>query len=126
VEEEDLAARVESLFQTIRHPGTGEPYTDADVARMSAGVITVEVVEGIRTGKVSDPTLGQAAALAAVLGVPPSYLVDRGGGQPVLDDEVLAALADETANAMLRGSASLPEREKAIVPGIVREFGEER
>ena len=36
------------------------------------------------------------------------------------------ALADETANAILRENARLPEREKRIVLGIVREFGEER
>jgi hypothetical protein len=33
----DLAARVGHLFGTVRHPGTGEPYTNAEVARMSAG-----------------------------------------------------------------------------------------
>jgi hypothetical protein len=32
----DLAGRVEHLFETVKHPGTGEPYTDAQVARMSA------------------------------------------------------------------------------------------
>ena len=32
VEGQDLAARVESLFATIRHPGTGEPYANAEVA----------------------------------------------------------------------------------------------
>ena len=36
------------------------------------------------------------------------------------------ALADETAAAILRGSALLPEREKRIVLGIVRQFGEGR
>jgi hypothetical protein len=117
---QDLASRVESLFATIRRPGTGEPYTDAQVARMSAGALTEEEVEGMRTGKIADPTVGQVTALAGVFGVPASYLVDRGKGTPTLDAETLAALGDETANAILRESARLPEREKRLVLGIVR------
>ena len=126
VESQDLAGRVESLFATIRHPGTGEPYTNAEVARMSAGVLTEEDVAGIRSGATPDPTVGQVAALAAVFGVPPTYLVDRGKGPSVLDDKVMDALADETASAILRESARLPEREKRIVLGVVRQLGEER
>ena len=38
----NLAGRVGHLFDSIRHPATDEPYTDADVARMSAGVLTEE------------------------------------------------------------------------------------
>ena len=63
---QDLAVRVGHLFETVRHPRTGEPCTDAEVARMSAGVLTEEDVEGMRTGKVPDPTVGQVVALAAV------------------------------------------------------------
>jgi DNA-binding transcriptional ArsR family regulator len=55
--------------------------------------------------------------------VPPSYLLDRHTDLSVLDEEVLEALADETARAILRESARLPEREKGIVLGIVRPFG---
>jgi hypothetical protein len=66
------------------------------------------------------------SALADIFGVELSYLVDRGGGQPVLDDEVMDALADETTNAILRESARLPERERRVVLGIVREFGKAR
>ena len=122
---EDLAKRVESLFGTLRHPGTDVPYTNADVARMSAGSLTERGVEEIRTGRIADPKMGQVAALAAVFGVEPSYLVDQ-KGQPVLDDEVMDDLADETAAAILRESARLPEREKRIVLGVVRQLGEER
>jgi transcriptional regulator with XRE-family HTH domain len=125
-EGQDLAARVGHFFAAIRHPGTGERYTDADVARMSAGVLTEEDVGGIRSGAIPDPTVGQVAALAAVFGVPASYLVDRGKEPSVLDDEVMDALADETAAAILRESARLPEREKRIILGIVRELGEGR
>jgi phage portal protein BeeE len=67
--------------------------------------------------------VGQVAALAAVFGVPPSYLLDRGKDPSVLDEEVLEALADEAAGAILRESARLPEREKRIVLGIVRQIG---
>ena len=71
------------------------------------------------------PMIAIAIALAAVFGVPASYLVDS--KEPsVLDEETLAALADESAAAILRESAHLPEREKRIVLGIVREFGEGR
>jgi hypothetical protein len=72
---------------------------------------------------VSDPAVGQVAALAAEFGVPPSYLVDRGKEPPVLNEETLDALADETTAAILRESARLPEREKRVVLGIVRQFG---
>jgi transcriptional regulator with XRE-family HTH domain len=113
---QDLASRVGHLFDIIRHPGTGEPYTDAEVARMSAGVLTEGEVVEMRTGAIADPTVGQVAALAAVFGVPASYLV--------LDEETLAALSDETAATILRESARLPEREKRIALGIVRQFGE--
>lgn len=64
-------------------------------------------------------------ALAAAFGVPPSYLLDRGREPPVFDEKVLEALADETASAILRESVRLPEREKWIVLGIVRQFSDQ-
>jgi transcriptional regulator with XRE-family HTH domain len=117
-----VAGRVEHLFGVVRHPRTGEPYTNAEAARVSAGDLTEDDVEGIRSRRIADPTVGQVAALAAVFGVPPSYLLDRGKDPSILDEEVFGALADETAGAILRESARLPEREKAIVLGIVRQF----
>ena len=93
---------------------------------MSTGGLTKDDVEGIRTGEISDPTVSQVAAFAAVFGVPPSYLLDRGKEPDVLDEEVLESLADETASTILRESARLPEREKEIVLGIVRQFGSQR
>jgi hypothetical protein len=124
-EGQDLAGRVEHLFDTIVHPRTGEPYTNAEVARMSASSLTEEDIEGIRTGRIADPTVGQVAALAAVFGVEPSYLLDRGTDLSVLDEETLDALADETANAILKETARLPDREKRIVLGIMRQLGDQ-
>jgi transcriptional regulator with XRE-family HTH domain len=119
-----IPARVEHLFEVVKNPKTGESYTNAEVVRMSAGEITEEEVEGIRTGKIADPSVGRVAALAAVFGVPPSYLMDRGTETEVLDEEALKALADSTVSAILKESAHLPEREKRIVLGIVRQFSD--
>jgi hypothetical protein len=55
--------------------------------------------------------------------VPASYLVDRGTDLSILDEETLDALSDETAAAILRESARLPEREKRILLGIARDLG---
>jgi hypothetical protein len=44
---------------------------------MTLGTLSEEDVEGIRTGVITDPTVGRVAALAAAFGVEPSYLLDR-------------------------------------------------
>jgi transcriptional regulator with XRE-family HTH domain len=120
---QDLAKRVRSLFGMLRHPGTDEPYTNAEVARMSAGSLTEREVEGIRSGRIADPTVGQVAALAAVFGVAPSYLLDQGKDPSLLDEELLEGLRDETTREITREALRLPEREREIVLGIVRQFG---
>jgi transcriptional regulator with XRE-family HTH domain len=117
-----LAGRVGHLFETIVHPGTGESYTNAEVARMSAGNLTEGEVEDIRTGDIGDPTVSQVSALAAAFGVPPSYLLDRGKDPSVLDEELLEGLRDETTREITREAIRLPERERRIVLGIVRQF----
>jgi transcriptional regulator with XRE-family HTH domain len=125
VEGQDLAARVERLFDSIVHLRTGEPYTNAEVARMSAGGLAEEEVGGIRSGRIADPTVSQVSALAAVFGVEPSYLVDR-KEPPSLDAELLEGLKDETTREITRWALRLPERERGIVLGIVRQFGTTR
>jgi hypothetical protein len=73
-----LAGRLEHLFEVVRNPKTSETYTSAEVARMTLGDLSEEDVERIRTGAISDPSVGQVAALAGVFGVEASYLLDRG------------------------------------------------
>jgi len=85
-------------------------------------VLTEEGGEGTRSYKVPDPTVGKVASRAAVFGVEPSLVVIRGRNPSVLDEETLDALSDETANAILRESARLPDREKRIVLGILQQF----
>jgi hypothetical protein len=63
--------------------------------------------------------------LAAVFGVEPSYLVDR-KEPPPLDAELLEGLHDETTRQITREALRLPERERQIVVGVVRQFGERR
>jgi transcriptional regulator with XRE-family HTH domain len=50
-----LGERTDLLFEVVRNPKTGEPYTSAEVARMSLGVLSEEDVEGIRDGSVPNP-----------------------------------------------------------------------
>jgi hypothetical protein len=92
---------------------------------MSVGGLTEDEVEGIRSGAIPDPTVSQVAALPAVFGVEPSYLVDR-KEPPKLDAELLEGLSDETTRQITREALRLPERERGIVLGIVRQFGDER
>lgn len=119
----NLAARVEHLFGVVKNPKTGEPYTDAKIARLSVGDLTEEVVEGIRAGRLPNPTADQVSALAAVFGVEPGYLLDQ-KEPPLLDGELVEALRDEAVREVARETSRLPERERRMVLGIVRQFGE--
>jgi transcriptional regulator with XRE-family HTH domain len=95
----------------VKNPKRGEPYTNAELARMSAGEITEKEDEGIRTGKIADPSVGRVAAIAAAFGVPPTYLLDQHTESGVLDEKTLQALADKTVTAILKESVRLPDRD---------------
>jgi hypothetical protein len=120
-----VAGRLEHLFEVVRNPKTGEPYTNAEVARMTLGDLSEEDVEKIRTGAVSDPAVSQVAALTGVFGVEPSYLLDR--GEPsLLDEELVKALRDADVRDITRESSRLPDRERQLVLGIVRQFRDQK
>jgi len=116
-----VAGRLEHLFEVVTNPKTGEPYTNAEAARMTLGDLSEDDVKRIRTGAVSDPTVGQVSALASVFGVEPSFLLDR--GKPLLDEELVQALQDEDVRHITRESSRLPDGERRLVLGIVRQFG---
>jgi len=125
VESRDVAGRLEHLFEVVRNPKTGEPYTNAEVARMTLGDLSEEEVERIRTGAISDSTVGHVAALASVFGVELSYLLDRGESS-LLDEELVQALRDEDVRDITRESSRLPDGERRLVLGIVRQFRDQK
>src|SRR5215216_5783646 len=105
-ESRGVAGRLEHVFEVVRNPKTGKPYTNAEVARMTLGDLSEEDVERIRTGDVSDPTVGQVAALAGVFG-----------------GELVEALRNRTIREATREISRLPEKERQLVLGIVWQFG---
>ena len=54
----------------------------------------------------------------------PSWFLDRDDKPALLNEELVEALRDETARAILREVVRLSERERRIVLGIVRQFEE--
>jgi hypothetical protein len=64
-------------------------------------------------------------ALASVFGVEPSYLLDRGEAS-LLDEELVQALQDEDVRDITRESSRLPDGERRLVLGIVRQFSDQR
>jgi transcriptional regulator with XRE-family HTH domain len=120
-----IAGRLVHLFEVVRNPKTGKRYTNAEVARMTLGDLSEEDVERIKTGAVSDPSVGQVAALASVFGVEPSYLLDR-GKPSLLDEELVQALRDEDVRDITRESSRLPDGERRLVLGIVRQFRDQK
>jgi hypothetical protein len=69
--------------------------------------------------------VGQIAALASVFGVEPAYLLDR-GKLSLLDEELVQALRDEDVRDITRESSRLPDRERQLVLGIVRQFRDQK
>jgi hypothetical protein len=76
-------------------------------------------------GALSDPSVGQVAALASVFGVEASYLLERGESY-LLDEELVQALRDEDGRDIARETAPLPDRERQLVLGIVRQFRDQK
>lgn len=121
-EGEGIAAKVSHLMNGLGAGTVGGTYTDADVARSSLGDLSEQDVKDIRTGKVSDPSVDQVTALADVFGVHPSYFFAGIKSPPLLDQEAIEILQDETVSAIAHKSLRLPGRERQMILNIIRQF----
>ena len=138
-----IGQKFESLLEVYRKPD-GSRWGGQDLAAATGGVVTRSYVTALRKGRIENPGFEKLRAIAKAMDFPPELwfedvenLPDVSGGRPswfldgddkptLLDEELMEALRDEIARAVLREVARLPERDRRIVLGIVRQFGQER
>ena len=138
-----IAQKFEHFLEVYRRPD-GSRWGGQDLNDATGGVVTRSYVSNLRKGRIENPGFEKLRAIAKAMnfppelwfegvenlgdvsGVRPSWFVDSEDHLALLDEELVEALRDETSRAVLREVSQLPERERRIVLGIVRQFGNER
>jgi transcriptional regulator with XRE-family HTH domain len=137
----NVGRRFELLLEKYPHPD-GRRWSGYEIDDATGGVVSRSYVTNLRKGRIENPGYDKLKAIAKAMGFPPrlwfedavenledvpgvrpSWFEDRDGNLTLLE-EVVEALQDETARAVLREVMRLPERERRIVLGIVRQFEE--
>ena len=136
-----IGEKFERFLDTYRRPD-GSKWGRQDLHNATAGVVSRSYVSNRRKGRIENPGFEKLRAIAKAINFPPELwfedvenLREVSGGRPpwfvdgedkltLLDEELVEAFRDETARAMLREVMRLPERERRIVLGIVRQFEE--
>jgi transcriptional regulator with XRE-family HTH domain len=121
--DQDIAGRLNQLFEVIKNERTGKPYTNADLARMSLGEVTEADIEDIKAGTLENPTISQVVALAEAFGVHPSYFLDTSKKPTLLGEQEINALGDQRVRAILNRSLSLSDQEKDMVLDMIQHLG---
>ena len=134
-----IAQKFERFLETYRRPD-GSRWGGQDLHDATGGVVTRSYVTALRKGRIENPGFEKLKAIAKAMDFPPELwfkdvedLGDVSSGRPswfldaedkptLLDEELVGALRDATARAVLREVSWLPERERRIVLGIVRQF----
>ncbi len=138
-----IAQKFEHFLETYRRPD-GSRWGGQDLHDATGGVVTRSYVSNLRKGRIESPGFEKLRAIAkamdfppelwfedvedleSVSGARPSWFVDGEDNLALLDEELVEALRDEIARSVLREVSRLPERDRRIVVGIVRQFAEQR
>lgn len=104
-----------NLFASVVDERTGEPLTNADVSRRTAGKISEAEMEVMRSGALDNPKIEQVLALSKAFDVDPAYWFRRGKHQPLVDQEIVEALRDEENRLLLHRSLGLSRDQKDML-----------
>ena len=137
-----IGEKFERFLETYRRPD-GSRWGGQDLQEATGGVVTRSYVSTLRKGRIENPGFEKLRAIAKAMGFPPelwfedvenlgdvsgvrpSWFLDQDEKLTLLDEELVEALRDETARTVLREVIRLPERERRIVLGIVRQLEED-
>ena len=138
-----IAQKFEQFPKLYRRPD-GSRWGGQDLHDATCGVVTRSYVASLRKGRIENPGFEKLNAIAKAMGFPPELwfedvenLGEVSGGRPswfldqedkltLFDEELVEALQDETARAVLREVGRLPEHERKVVLGIVRQFTDQQ
>ena len=124
-----LAEKTEWLFQNVRDPADGQPYSNARIAAkieqcMPGFSVTATTIWNIRTGKSENPSWRLIEGLAKAFGVSPLYFSeeDETEAQRTQDEwALLAALRDATVRQLaLRAQGMTPESLATVLELVER------
>ena len=123
-----VAERFERLLETYPRPD-GRPWTGAELQRATGGVVTRSYVTNLLKGRIESPGYDKMRAIAKAMDFPPAlwFAEDLAGGTDAgADGDLVAALRDDLVRSITRESSRLSGRDKEMVLGIVRQFGDSR
>ncbi|MDG4787130.1 helix-turn-helix domain-containing protein [Micromonospora sp. WMMD1102] len=108
-----FAHHLRALFAERTNPRTGEPYTNAEVAK-SAGLSKTQIGNLLKGD--GNPTYTTIQALATFFGVNPDYFF---GGDAGPDPELRAAMQDLGVRRIAHRSIGISEGSQEMVLGIL-------
>ena len=120
-----IAQKFEHLLDAYRRPD-GSRWTGQQLDVATGGVVPRSYVTNLHKGRIENPGYEKLRAIAKAMGFPPEAWFDEGVGKaPAVDWGLAGALKDEAIRETAREMSGLSAREKRLVLGIVRQFGEQ-
>lgn len=121
-----MSEKFERLLDAYRH-SDGRRWSGAELAKATDGVVHRSYVTNLLKGRIESPGYDKMRAIAKAMDFPPALwfeedLADRSNAGP--DGDLVAALRDDLVRAITRESSRLPRRDKEMILGIVRQFGQ--
>ena len=128
-----LAEKTEWLFQNVRDPVDGQPYSNARIAAkieqcMPGFSVTATTIWNIRTGKSENPSWRLIEGLAKAFGVSPLYFSaeedETGARQTQEELALLAALRDTSVRQLALRAQGMTSQSLATVLELVERVRE--
>ena len=117
-----IAQRFEHLLDAYRRQD-GSEWTGQQLDEATDGFVARAYFTHLRKGRIASPGYEKMLAIAKAMGFPPAAWFEEDKG-PALDSATVGLLKDEAIRETAREMARLSERERRLVLGIVRQFGD--
>jgi transcriptional regulator with XRE-family HTH domain len=118
-----IAQRFERLLDSYRQPD-GSRWTGQQMDEATDGLVTRSYFVNLRKGRINSPGHEKMAAIAKAMGFPPGAWFEE-GKEPALESGTVGLLRDEAIRETVLEMSRLSRRERRLVLGIVRQFGED-
>ena len=121
-----IAEKFERLLDAYRQPD-GRKWNGAELAKATGGVVHRSYVTNLRKGRIESPGFDKMRAIAEAMGFPPAMWFDESlstGPDVGPDNDLKDALLDATVREAVREFSRLPDRERRMVLGIMRQLME--